>query len=197
MRRDRRHRPVAEQGGQAREVVLERLQHRGRVERGSRVVERVEQHRRRGERHLLLLAVHARDPERPAGEELRGEVAERRDDTRPHELDLAEEMRLAGGDLGLERVAILRRPALEHVREVDRVGREPDAGQELREQLSCLAGEREPALVLVVAGRLADDHQLGVGIAGAEDDLAPRLGETTPHAAGGLGGIGGERLRSG
>ena len=83
----------------------------GRAGRAGRVVER--------ERHLVLLAVHARDPERAAGEELRGEVPERRDDARPDELDLAEEVRLARGDLGLERVAILRRPALEHVREVD------------------------------------------------------------------------------
>ena len=188
---------VAEQGRQAREVVLERLQHRRRVERGGRVIERVEQDRRRGERHLLLLAVHARDPERAAGEELRGEVAERRDDARPHELDLAEEVRLAGGDLGLERIAILRRPALEHVREIDRLRREPDSGEQPRQQLPCLPGERQPALVLVVAGRLADDHQLGVGVAGAEDDLAPRLGEATPHAPGGLGGVRGERVGSG
>ena len=82
-----------------REVLLEHLQHRRRVERGRRVVERVERAPRAAERHLLLLAVYARDPGRLAGEELRGEVPERRDERRLDQLDLAKEMRLAGRDL--------------------------------------------------------------------------------------------------
>ena len=55
---------------QAGEVGLEHLEHRRRVERGGRVVERIEEDAAAGDRQLLLLAVHARDPERPAGEEL-------------------------------------------------------------------------------------------------------------------------------
>ena len=82
--------------GNPREVLLEHLQHRGRVERGCRVVERVEEHRARAERHFLLVPVHLRDPSRLAREELRREVPERRDDLRLDQLDLPEEVRLAG-----------------------------------------------------------------------------------------------------
>ena len=67
----------------------------------------------------MLLTVHARDPEGAAGEKLRREVPERGDDARPHQLDLPEQVRLAGRDLALERVAVLRRAALEDVGEVD------------------------------------------------------------------------------
>ena len=83
------------------------------------MVERVEDDAAARDRERLLLAVYARDPERPAGEELRREVAERRDHLRLDQLDLAEEMRLAGLDLVLLRVAVARRAAFEDVRDVD------------------------------------------------------------------------------
>jgi hypothetical protein len=101
-------------------------------------------------------------------------------------------VRLAGGDLGLERIPVLRRPALEDVRQVDVVAPEADAREQRRQQLARLSGERLSALVLVEAGRLAHDHQLRVGVAGAEHDAAARLGERTARTAGGLGGEGGE-----
>src|SRR5581483_11696927 len=186
LRLRRRERPEAsaEQLGQLREVGLEHLQHRRRVERGGRVVERVELDRAPADRRLLLLPVHLRDAERPAGEKLRREVAERRDDDGLDQLDLAEEMALAGLDLVRLRVAVARRAALEDVRDVDVCACEADLCEQLLEQLAGLADERQALLVLVETGRLADEHQVGVRIAGAEDDLRPPLCEAAAGAAG-------------
>ena len=120
----------------------------------------------------------ARDPERAAREELRREVAERRDDARLDQLDLAEEVRLAGLDLVRLRVAVARRAALQDVRDVDVAARvRPIPSSRLLEQLARLADERDALLVLVEAGRLADEHQVGVRVARAEDDLGAALGE--------------------
>ena len=62
-------------------------------------------------------------------------------------------------------------------------------------QLTGGADERLPLLVLVEAGRLTDEHQLGAGVAHAEDDLRPRLREAAPRARGGIGRGLGERPR--
>ena len=132
---------------------------------------------------LLRDPVHARDPGRLAGEELRREVAERGNKRRLDQLDLPEEVRLAGLDLLGLRVAVAGRAALEHVRDVDVRARETDPVQQLLEQLAGLADERHTLLVLVEAGRLADEHQLGVRVAGAEDDLRPRRRERAARAA--------------
>ena len=63
------------------------------------MVERVEEHAARAKRDLVLLPVHAGDAVRLAGEELGGEVPERRDHGGLDELHLAKEVRLAGVDL--------------------------------------------------------------------------------------------------
>ena len=146
------------------------------------MVERVQRDGVAAERGLLLLPVHARDPLRLAREELRGEVAERRDEGRPDQLDLAEQVRLAGLDLVGLRVAVPGRAALEDVRDVDVAAREPDPGEEPFEQLPRLADEGHALLVLVEAGRLADEHQVGVGMPRAEDHLRPPRGEAAPLA---------------
>src|SRR4029450_11951553 len=77
--RRRRDDLASEQLGETREVLLEHLQHRRRVERRGVVVERVEQHAAAAEGDLLLGPVHTRDPRRLAREQLRREVTERRD----------------------------------------------------------------------------------------------------------------------
>ena len=51
----------------------------------------------------------------------------------------------------------------------------PDLAEQLVEQLPRLPDERQPHPVLVGAGRLADEHQVGVGVAGAEHDRRARL----------------------
>ena len=74
--------------------------------------DRVERHRPSAEDDLLLAPVHLGDPGRLAGEELRREVAERRDEPRLDDLDLAEEVRLAGLELLRQRVAVARRAGI-------------------------------------------------------------------------------------
>ena len=167
----------------AREVLLEHLQHRRRVERGRGVVERVQEHRARAERHLLLVPVHLRDARRLPREELRREVPERRDELRLDQLDLAEEVRLAGRDLLRERVAVPGRAALEDIRDEDVRARQLDPAEELVEQLPRLADERDALLVLVEPGRLADEHQVGVRASRAEHDLRAALRERAAGAA--------------
>ena len=52
---------------------------------------------------------------------------------------------------------------------------EPDLFQHLVEQLPGAADEGQPLAVLFGPGRLADEHQVGVGVTGAKDRLGPRL----------------------
>ena len=191
-RRSRRGR--SQEPGQAGEVGLQHLEHGRRVERCGRVVDRIEQHAAACDRQLLLLAVHTRDPERPAGEELGGEVAQRRDHLRLDQLDLAEEVRLARLDLVLLRVAVAGRTALEDVRDVDVLPPQLDAREQPVEQLPRLADEGDALLVLVEARRFADEHQVRARIAGAEDDLRPALRQPTARAARGRCCIRLERL---
>ena len=106
---------MPEQLGDPREVLLQHGLHRRRVERGGGMEERVERDLVAAENDLLGDAVHARDPGRLAREQLRREVAERRDELGPDQLDLAEQVRLAGLDLLRMWIAIPRRSALEDV----------------------------------------------------------------------------------
>src|SRR5207342_684722 len=78
------------------------------------------------------------------------------------------------------------RARLEHVGDEDRVAREPDLFQQLVQQLPGAADERQPLAVLFGPRRLADEHQLGVGVAGPEDGLGPGLVQGALGAAGDL-----------
>src|SRR5207247_2471900 len=118
------------------------------------------------------------------------EVAEGPDQLRLDQLDLTEQVALAGLDLLWHRVAVPRGPALDHVRDVDVLPGHADSAEELVEELPSLADERVALLVLVEAGRLADEHQLGLGVAHAEDDLGAALGKAAARAAGNLGRVG-------
>ena len=59
---------------------------------------------------------------------------------------------------------------------------EPDLPEQLVEQLARPAHEREPLLVLVQARRLAHEHQVGVGVAGAEHQLGAGLDQRAARA---------------
>src|SRR4029077_4572999 len=120
---------------------------------------RVEQHSALAERDLLLDAVHARDSGRLAREQLRREVAERRDDPWADQLDLPEEVPLARLDLVGSRGAVSGRAALQDVGDVDVGALEPDPCEQLLEQLSGLPDERVALLVLVEAPTLGDTHE--------------------------------------
>ena len=146
--------------------------------------DRVQKHAPSTECHLLLLAVHSRDAGRLAGQELRREVPERRDDTRLDQLDLPPEMALAGFDLVRQWIPVPRRAAFEDVDDVDVVTRKPDVGEQLVEQLASRAHERDALFVLVKAGSLAHEHEIGVRIARAEHNLSAASCECALGAAG-------------
>ena len=97
-------------------------------------------------------------------------LAERDDQPRCDEVDLPVEVCAAG--LRLRRLggAVVRRPALQHVRDVDVLGSRKSKGREhVVEQLSRDANERLPLGVLVSARCLADEHPLRTKIANARN----------------------------
>ena len=68
---------------------------------------------------------------------------------------------------------------------------EPDPRQQLVEQLARLAHERLALLILVEPRSLANEHQVGARVAGAEDDLGAALRQPALRATGDLGPEGG------
>ena len=102
---------------------------------------------------------------------------------RADQLHLCEEVPLAGLDLLGLRVAVPRRAALEHIGDVDVGPREPDRLEQPLEHLPGLADERRALLVLVEAGRLADEHQVGVRVARSDHDLGARGRESALDTA--------------
>src|SRR5256886_11735943 len=82
-----------------------------------------------------------------------------RDDFRLDQRDLPEQVTLAGLDLVGLRIAISRRAAPEHIRDIDLLAPEPDSPQELVEQLPGLGGHGLALQVIVVAGRLHHELQ--------------------------------------
>ena len=107
-----------------------------------------------------------------------------------HELDLPEQVALAGLDLVWHRVAITWGSAFDHIRDVHVRTGHADPAEKLVEELPRLADERIALLVLVEARRLADEHHFGLGVAHAEDDLCAPLGQAAARAAGDLGRVG-------
>ncbi len=176
-------RPERHQVGDPVEVGPERLERRRRVQRGRRVIQRVQAHRARPDHPHLLVAVQPRDPGAVGAQELRREVPERADDRRLDQVHLAAQVVLTGLDLVRVRVAVVRGPAFEDIAYPHLLALEPDLREQLVEQLARLADERKPHPVLVGAGRLADEHQIGIRVAGAEDDRGARLMQGAAHTA--------------
>ena len=103
----------ASSSGMRAKSVAQDLEHRRRVERRRRVVERVQPHVARPDLADLLAPVEPRDAgPRVVAQQLRREVAERADDARLDQLELAEQVVLAGVDLARQRIAVAGRPAL-------------------------------------------------------------------------------------
>ena len=156
----------------------------GLVLEGAQQIRRMVGH---DQRHAGV-AVHpaAQAGNRGAGfqQRLRGEAPHREDQLRLDQLDLLQEMRAALRDFLRRRVAVSRRAALEHVRDVD-VGaaRKADRRQHVVEQLARLADERIAEAILFRARRLADQHPVGVLVADAEHGLGARLVQAAFHAA--------------
>src|SRR5262249_8146573 len=127
-------------------------------ERGSAAT----QYRRRMERRdqdrtvpvRELPASQLRDALLRLEQQLCGEVAQRDDDARLDEVELALEIGAARLDLVGLRVAVAGRTALHDVGDVHLVAGEADAFDEAGQQLAGTADERDPLLVLLGAGAL-------------------------------------------
>ena len=85
-------------------------------------------------------------------------------------------------------VAVVGRTALDDVRDEHVLAPPADRSEQAHEQVAGAADERAALAVLVEARALADEHDLGRGIALAGHGLRPRLVEATsgarPHLAG-------------
>jgi hypothetical protein len=121
--------------------------------------------------------VQARDAGRIRAQELGREVPQGADDARLDQLHLAQEVLVAVLDLLGMGIAVAGRAALQRVADEDVAALQPDLLEQLVQQLAGLADERQPLLVLVAAGRLPDEHQVGVGVARAEDHGGAGRGE--------------------
>ena len=177
----------ASSSGRRREVLAQLLERLGAAQRRGRVEERVDAHRPPAELVHLGPPVHAGDPALGAGQQLGGEVAERADHPRLDQLDLLVQVGLAGLDLLGLRVAVARRPALEDVRD-EHVGARPARPRRAAGRAACPARPTNgsPCRSSCWPGRLADEHQVGVGVAGAEDHLGAALVQRAACAAASL-----------
>ena len=113
---------------------------------------------------------------------------ERHDDGRVEDLELAPQVRGAGRDLVRLRVAVVGRPALDDVGDEHVLAPPADRGEELDQEVAGPADEWPALPVLVEARPLADEDDLGLGVALARDGLGPRLVETAVRAGADLGG---------
>src|SRR5215510_3174324 len=155
-RRRRRREELVEVALQRIEVVLEVGHQRTVVERRGRVIER----------HVGDVtpadetAVDARDRSLAGHQALQRVPSQDQHDLRIDQVELLLEIGRARLNLVRHRVAVHRRPALQHVGDVDVAATHADAGQQGVEQLARGANERLALPVLVEARSFADDHHI-------------------------------------
>ena len=147
-------------------------QQRGRVVGGHHRNARVEV-------HLLPQAFEAG---LGAQQGLGGDAAEAADQARLQDRQLTLQVRFAGTDLRRQRVAVLRRAAFEDVADEDVLAGEADGGDDLRQQLAAAPDERLALTVLVLTGGFADEDDVGLGIALAEDGVGAPAGQVAGGA---------------
>src|SRR5450759_5001817 len=163
---------------QALEVVEERVLLAGVVQRHGRVEDRHDL----PSLHVVQLAAQRRDARRRIEQPACREVAERGDDLGVDEPNLLREERRARRDLDRDGVAVVRRPALEHVGDVDLRACQADRGEQLVKELPCRADEGLALQVLVLAGSLADEHELRIRVTDTEDEPGPRVAQRAAMA---------------
>ena len=110
-------------------------------------------------------------PSRVAEQRLRRGIAERDQDVRVHQLDLALDEGQADLRLLRRRRAVAGRPPRNDVGDIGLAAIEADRGDHAVEQLARAADERQALDVLVAAGRLADEHHARLRIAVGEHEL--------------------------
>ena len=102
------------------------------------------------------------DP-RPGAEAGHGEAPEGDDQGRVQRLELARQVRRAGGDLIGLRIPVAGRAALDHVGDEDLLARPQDRREQLVEERPGLADERPALPVLVETRTFAHEDDLGCG----------------------------------
>src|SRR5262245_8550095 len=132
---------------------------------------------------FVHLAVHVADAYTPTECPGQRGAAEGHDHLGIDQLDLAVQPGPAGSELGTLRRPVVRRPALDRVADRDLRPVQPDLGQQLVEELTGPADEREPALVLAAPGRLTDEQHASAGRIDAWDDPLPGLRQSARGAA--------------
>ena len=104
-----------------------------------------------------------------------GNAAKTDKDFWPDEVNLAEKVADTGILLHVQRVAVARRAALDHIGNVYLGSVQADHGQHIVQQLAGLSHEGDALLVLVCPWPLTHQHEFGLGVPHAEDDVLPCL----------------------
>ena len=142
----------------------------------------------RSARALEALAARGRDCDLAIEQGLGGRTAERDQQLRLHERDLAIEIRLAGGDLAAFWSAVVWRSALDRICDIDVFSAlQPDRREHVVEQAPGLADEGLATLVLLRARRLAHQHPACLAVAHAGHGLLAALAQPTGLAIADLG----------
>src|SRR5215831_6973762 len=126
--------------------------------------------------------MHSRDRANPRQHSLERVTSEDQHGLRPYEGKLLAKVGQTGFSLARHRVAVLWRPALEHIGDEHLFPAEADLLQEGVQQLACGPYERLALHVLGEPWSLADDHDLGVYRSCARDGLGPCCVQAAPRA---------------
>ena len=140
--------------------------------------------------HVEKLSAQPRNRRSGLKHRLRGKGAKTAHDFRADGRELLLQERIAGGDFVRLGIAVFRRTAFQDIADVDVFTLEIDRLDDLRQQLARAADERQALLVFVVARRFADEDELGVGIARAEDDVGALRSELAALAVADFGADG-------
>ena len=107
------------------------------------------------------------------------DAAQTHDDLGLHQCPLPLEVALAGVLLRVHGIPVLRRAALNGVGDIQAAAVQPDHLQHIVQQLAAPTHEGLALLVLVSAGGFADDHDLRILPAHAEDHVGARFRQCT------------------
>ena len=116
-----------------------------------------------------------------------GDPAQTDDELRIDQGNLPIQPGTAGGHLGRLRIAVVRRPALHHVRNINPAPVEVDHLQHRVEKLPRGADKGNALQVFLLSGPLADEHEIGMLVPDAEDKVVPPLTERTGPARSAFG----------
>ena len=133
---------------------------------------------------LEPLSVLLRDLKVLLDDDLCRNAPEAHDDLRLHQRRLPPQIADAGVLLHVQRVPVLRRAALDHVGNVDLCPVQMDDLQHIVQKLSRPAYKGHALLILVLAGSLADEHDLRRFASIAEDYVRPGVRQRAAPAGG-------------